>query len=209
MADDLTFDDRREWETHGELNPQPIVESVAHLIGDGHRRQAVDLVRHLRRVETLGGPTTHYAWAELRRAARTAIALGTKIDTEGAAIVFVVAWCERVAADADQEAEGLGAGRSSMKTITVYGIDAPLDVASFCTPDFERLVSWYPEYCRLSEADGRTPADPQPFLTAICHELERLEVREGRDAHAWFARMLEHFGVAWLRTSIQRMKGSR
>jgi hypothetical protein len=96
--------------------------------------------------------------------------------------------------------------------IIMQGIEIPVpknrELSDFLTPDWTEVVEFYPEFCKqvLAKEDVREePWDPQPYLLMFAKYLERLKVREGRDADAWMQRILEHFGLPWFMAVVEDM----
>lgn len=103
--------------------------------------------------------------------------------------------------------------KTTDRLIRVQGVEVVLpyakDPEGFITPDWHDVTEVYGAWCNRVAAAGQEPYDPQPFLLSVAKELERLEARPDRNAEAWFKRMLEHFGVAWLERRIDFMKRDR
>jgi hypothetical protein len=97
--------------------------------------------------------------------------------------------------------------------ICVQGIEIPLphskDPEGFITPDWHDITEFYGAWCNRVAATGLEPWAPQPFLLSVAKELERLEARPGRNAEMWFKRMVQHFGLGWLKERIEFMKRDR
>jgi hypothetical protein len=72
------------------------------------------------------------------------------------------------------------------------GSERPQD---FCTPDWTKVLDYYPIWVERMKADGQEPWALQPYMLGFAKALEKSKARKGRTADDWMRRYFEHFGA--------------
>ena len=82
------------------------------------------------------------------------------------------------------------------------------DLRECVTPDWQRLVDFYPEFCRRVVKNGSEPMAPQAWMMMICKQLEKQKIRR-RSAGDWISHLVEHFGSEWSTKAVTDMAAAK
>jgi len=76
----------------------------------------------------------------------------------------------------------------------------------FITPDFEKVIEWYPTYRKMMEGCSGRVLEFGDYLNSVIHTLVVWDCRPGRTKEEWLRRLYEHFGVSYLMAMWKRFE---
>lgn len=94
-----------------------------------------------------------------------------------------------------------------MLTVKLKNVEIPVDVTHFITPDWHRVLYFYPRWRRLVRQDGGTPGPIQEYLLLYAEELERLgcegSLAEKLSSDEWISVYIRHYGLSHLERAVR------
>jgi len=81
-----------------------------------------------------------------------------------------------------------------MSRISILGIEIPIEVESFITPDWRRVMDFHVKWKKLVIEAGDEPWAFQPYFLHYLKMLAKTGHRD-RSEQEWMTRIHEHFGA--------------
>lgn len=76
----------------------------------------------------------------------------------------------------------------------------------FVTPDWTKVIEWYPEYRARELKAGKRILEFGDYINEVIRALVSLDCRPGRTKEQWLKRFYEHFGINYLMAMWKRFE---